>query len=106
MFNVINKLIFFFKCLYSLFQFIFIKGLMGTRLIYESSNRNFSTLNDEFELLNQAHESTVIVSVKNKNKTESLNENQFGAQKVIKKSSITCHTEGLLHFVFERCLYF
>jgi len=78
---------------------------MGTRLIYESSNKNVCTLNNEFELINQAHESIVIVSVENKNKTESLNENQFGAQKVIKKSSITCHTQGLLHFIFERCFF-
>lgn len=54
---------------------------MGTRLIYESSNRNVCTLNDEFELINQGHETTVIVTVENKNR----NENQFGAQKVIKK---------------------
>lgn len=81
MLNIINKLIFFFKCLYSLFKFIFFKGLMGTRLIYESSNRNVCTLNDEFELIHQGHETTVIVTVENKNR----NENQFGAQKVIKK---------------------
>ncbi|XP_027841254.2 uncharacterized protein LOC114122711 [Aphis gossypii] len=94
MFNIINKLIFVFKLLYSLFKFIFFKGLMGTRLIYESSNKNACTLNDEFELINHAHESTVIASVENKNKTESLNENQFDAQKNEKQSIIETNIQS------------
>ncbi|XP_026819408.1 uncharacterized protein LOC113558092 [Rhopalosiphum maidis] len=83
MFKTINKIIFFFKCSYSLFKFIFFKGLIGKELTYyqpeKSSNRNISTLNDEFVLINQADNSIAIVPDKNKckEKIESLNESQF-----------------------------
>ncbi|XP_060845154.1 uncharacterized protein LOC132924726 [Rhopalosiphum padi] len=87
MFKIINKIIFFFKCSYSLFKFIFFKGLIGKKLTYyqpkKSSNRNVSTLNDEFVLINQADNSIAIVPDKNKckEKIESLNESQSEAPK-------------------------
>ncbi|XP_025191315.1 uncharacterized protein LOC112591647 [Melanaphis sacchari] len=94
MFKIIDKLIFFFKCLYSLFIVIFFKGLIGKELIYyrpeQSNNKNVCTLNDEFELINQADKSIMIVSVKNKSKdtTESLSKSEFGARKNEEQSII------------------
>lgn len=99
MFKIIYKLFFFFKCLYSLYIFIFFKGLIGKKLTYyqpeNSSNRNVSASNAEFELMNQTDNSIVIVSVKDKNKNETqiLNENQLTERNVISKNlSNTYHT--------------
>ncbi|XP_022177475.1 uncharacterized protein LOC111038618 [Myzus persicae] len=88
MFKIIKKIIFFCKCLYNLYKFIFFKCLIGKKLTYcqdeISSNRNVGTSNDEFELINQNDNSIVTVSVKdtNKGKTKSYYENQRRAQKI------------------------
>lgn len=88
--KIINKIIFFFKCTYNLYIFIFFKGLIGKQLIYnqvdKSSNRNLSTSNDALELIKQTDNSILIVPVKDKNndKTQTmLSNNQPRERKVI-----------------------
>lgn len=89
-----------------MFKFIFFKGLIGKKLTYyqpkKSSNRNVSTLNDEFALINQADNSIAIVPDKNKckEKIESLNESQSEAPKVILKiSNYIPYTDSYIFFL-------
>jgi len=101
MFKIIKKLISFFKCLYNLYKFIFFNCFVGKQLTYETEISSTKS-NDEFELINQKHNSIVTVSVNdtNKDKAKSLYENKRKAQKVILKNLQTYTIQGSLYFVF------
>ncbi|XP_060855819.1 uncharacterized protein LOC132933572 [Metopolophium dirhodum] len=83
MFKIIKKLISFFICLYNLYKFIFFNCFVGKQLTYQAEISSTKS-NDEFELINQKHNSIVTVSVKdtNKDKAKSLYENKRRAEKI------------------------
>jgi len=84
MFKIIKKLILFFKHLYNSYKFIFFNCLVHKQLTYQTEKSSAKS-NDEFELINQKHNSIVTVSVEdtNKDKTKSLYEKNSRAHKVI-----------------------
>lgn len=88
MFKIIKKLISFFKWLYNnLYKLIVFNCFVNKQLTYQAEISS-SKSNDEFELINQKHNSIVTVSVKdtNKDKAKILYENKRRAQKVMLKT--------------------
>lgn len=87
MLKIIKKLILFFKYLYNSYKCIFFNCLEDKQLTYQTEISS-ATSNDEFEFINQKHNSIVTVSVKDthKDKTKGLYENKRRAHKVILKN--------------------
>ncbi|CAI6354131.1 unnamed protein product [Macrosiphum euphorbiae] len=97
MFKIIKKLISFFKWLYNnLYKLIVFNCFVNKQLTYQAEISS-SKSNDEFELINQKHNSIVTVSVKdtNKDKAKILYENKRRAQKITNEQHLKNITNTL-----------